>query len=121
MNSPVNHPSHYNAGASPLAQPALAKLGIFHYDSECIETIEQGYPWLLENSYAFTAVVYLWRCEYKGTMRQDLEKALWFLMRGIDYWTPWWVTTVARAEVMDRMQACRDEVEKLIHDMREAQ
>jgi len=116
MNSPVNHPSHYNAGASPLAQPALAKLGIFHYDSECIETIEQGYPWLLENAYAFTAVVYLWRCEYKGTMRQDLEKALWFLNRGLSYLSYW---GSGRAEVM--MLSCRNEIEKLIHDMREAQ
>jgi hypothetical protein len=112
-DSPVDHPPHYNLGASVCARPALAALGIAHYDSECIETIEQGYPWLLENSYAFTAVVYLWRCEHKGSLQRDLEKALWFLNRGANYWQSFLITT-EKAEQLGGVRACKTEVERLL-------
>lgn len=112
----VNHPAQYNLGASECTRMALRMLGITHYDSECIEAIERGYPWLLRNSYAFTAVVYLWRCEHKRDLPRDLEKALWYLNRGIDYSQVYSLRKSETAEV-EMMIACRAEVEKLIKEL----
>lgn len=49
--------------------------------AECIEIIEDhgwGPHYCLGN-----ALKYLWRCQDKGTMRQDLEKARWYLDRAL--------------------------------------
>jgi hypothetical protein len=56
----VNHPPHYTQGKI-----------------EVIDAIEDwDLPYHLGN-----AVKYIARCRYKGTYRQDLEKAIWYLTR----------------------------------------
>ena len=71
VNDPVNHPAHYTSG------------GI-----ECIDAIEAAvgyYPPKL----AFLAgqvIKYVWRAPLKGTFKQDLEKARFYLNRMIDNW-----------------------------------
>src|SRR6059058_3737050 len=58
----VDHPKHY------LGHPS----GV-----ECID-ITEHMNFLLGN-----AVKYIWRCDYKGSAVQDLEKAVWYLRREI--------------------------------------
>jgi len=60
---PVNNPSHYNTG-----------------DIECIDGIkatlsEEEYRGYLRGA----AMKYLWRCTYKGKMKEDLSKAEWYI------------------------------------------
>jgi hypothetical protein len=57
----VNHPDHYNS------QPI-----------ECIKIAE------LYNFNVGNAIKYLWRCEYKGNKKQDLQKAAFYIQREID-------------------------------------
>ncbi len=64
MNDLVNHPAHYTGHKSGV---------------ECIELAEQ-LPFCLGN-----AVKYIWRAGEKGDMRQDLEKALWYLLRHFEH------------------------------------
>lgn len=59
----VNHPPHYTAGK---------------YETiDIIEDANWGYR-------LATAFKYLHRCEYKGKKKEDLRKAVWFLLREID-------------------------------------
>lgn len=58
--SNVNHPRHYNVHASGV---------------ECIDVIE----WLPYNVGA--ALKHVWRVGLKGSAREDLEKALWYMKR----------------------------------------
>lgn len=60
----VNHPPHYNGHPSGV---------------ECIEVAEH-LPFCLGNAFK-----YLFRRNAKGTPRQDLEKALWYIRRELDY------------------------------------
>lgn len=62
-NDAVNHPSHYT-GPVP---------GI-----ECIE-VTKHFSFLRGN-----AIKYLWRADYKGSKRQDLEKSLWYIQKELD-------------------------------------
>jgi hypothetical protein len=60
----VSHPPHYTGCRA-----------------ECIEIIEDhgwGLHYCLGN-----AMKYLWRCQDKGAMRQDLEKARWCIDRAL--------------------------------------
>jgi len=62
---PVNNPSHYNTG-----------------DVECIDGIkaalsEEEYRGYLRGA----ALKYLWRCTYKGKMKEDLSKAEWYISK----------------------------------------
>ena len=59
----VNHPEHYNK------HPA----GI-----ECIDVIE----WFTFN--IGSAMKYLWRYAFKGSMIEDLEKAIWYIQKEIE-------------------------------------
>ena len=61
----VNSPNHYQS-----------KLGI-----ECIDVIEDRFP---NNYHLGNALKYLWRCQEKGRMRQDIQKAIWYLQRWVD-------------------------------------
>lgn len=71
---------HYNKGCSAIARPLLTKrLSIDQFDDECIKAIDNHYPWLHREGCLMTAVIYLWRCEYKSELLQDLEKAKAFL------------------------------------------
>lgn len=61
-NDMVNHPSHYKAG-----------------DLECFEVMLQLYG--REAMMAFcmcNAFKYQWRCNKKGNLNQDLEKAIFY-------------------------------------------
>lgn len=64
----VNHPAHYN-----------------QYSQEVIDTIEEvtanmpvGIAYHVGN-----AVKYLFRAPFKGKLKQDLEKAIWYLERAV--------------------------------------
>lgn len=57
------HPDHYNQGKI-----------------ECIDAMEEAFG--KEEVFAFcllNAFKYLWRCQEKGTMKADLEKARWYI------------------------------------------
>ncbi len=63
MGDPVNHPDHYNQG------------GI-----ECIDALKVCLsPEEFRGMLRGNALKYLWRCANKGVMKQDLEKARWYL------------------------------------------
>ena len=56
----INHPEHYNQG-----------------DIECIDVIE-----LLDLNFNLgNALKYIWRCDIKGSKKDDLKKAIWYLER----------------------------------------
>ncbi len=57
---PVNHPKHYTSHPSGV---------------ECIRVTEHM------NFNLGNAVKYIWRAGEKGNLRQDLEKAAWYLNR----------------------------------------
>jgi hypothetical protein len=61
-NDPVNHPSHYTSHPSGI---------------ECIRVTEHM------NFNVGNAVKYLWRCDHKGSLISDLEKARWYIDREI--------------------------------------
>jgi len=68
----VNHPSHYNQGGPLLAD------GTSTY--ECIKIVED---WRLGFCMG-NALKYLLRAPHKGTEKQDLAKARWYLARNSD-------------------------------------
>jgi hypothetical protein len=60
MSNPIDHPQHYVGHVSGV---------------ECIDVAE-GFQFNLAN-----VIKYVWRHGEKGTSRQDIEKALWYLRR----------------------------------------
>lgn len=60
---PINHPPHYNQGRF-----------------ECIDVIED---WNL-GYHLGCAVKYIARCQHKGSKKEDLLKAIWYLQREVD-------------------------------------
>lgn len=64
MTDMVNAPPHYRRHPSGI---------------ECVEVAERM-QYSLGN-----AVKYLWRAEHKGRRTEDLQKALWFINRAIDF------------------------------------
>ena len=62
---PVNNPSHYNTG-----------------DVECIDGIKAALSTEEYRGYLRGAALkYLWRCTYKGKMKEDLSKAEWYISK----------------------------------------
>lgn len=62
----VNHPKHYNANG----------------DIECIDAIKASMsPEEYKGYLKGNTIKYLWRYNYKGKPKQDLEKAKWYLER----------------------------------------
>jgi hypothetical protein len=60
---PVNSPSHYNTGSI-----------------ECIEAMEATLtPEEFKGYLRGAAFKYVWRCNYKGKTKQDIDKAIWYL------------------------------------------
>ena len=59
----VNHPAHYTQGHIEVI--------------DFIEDQQLGY-------HLGNAIKYVCRCRYKGTPRQDVEKAIWYLQRWLD-------------------------------------
>ena len=71
--SDVNHPPHYNAHG-PLDADGSAQY-------EAIKVIEDwGLGFCLGN-----ALKYICRAPHKRKVREDLEKALWYIERGIEH------------------------------------
>lgn len=66
-SDPVNHPKHYTSHPSGV---------------ECIQVTEHM------NFNLGNAMKYIWRAGEKGDLRQDLEKARWYLNREIVRITP---------------------------------
>ena len=62
-NDPVNHPKHYTTHPSGV---------------ECI-TVTQHMNFCLGN-----AMKYIWRADEKGNDIQDLQKAVWYLIKEIE-------------------------------------
>lgn len=64
QNDPVNHPSHYTAGAI-----------------ECIDAIAASMtPDAFRGYCKGNALKYIWRYEHKGE-KESLQKAIWYLNR----------------------------------------
>lgn len=64
MHDPVNHPAHYKVGG--------------------IETIDFIEAKKLNYNMG-NAVKYITRADHKGSRKQDLEKAIWYLKRELDH------------------------------------
>lgn len=77
----VNHPGHY-ASACPIGRKLLSNFRIFSesdFDRECdLVLVECGWH---DDAHLYNAAKYLWRCESKGALLQDLKKAVWYLRR----------------------------------------
>lgn len=76
----VNHPPHYQR-PSPKTLPILRGLGVPEplFNLQCrqaLKVLECDHGWGFS---LLSAMKYLWRCEFKGRFRQDLEKARWYL------------------------------------------
>lgn len=75
----ANHPLHYQT-VSSTGFPMLRELRIpdHLFEMECREALRalerSGWDFSL-----LSAAKYLWRCDNKGQLKQDLEKALWYL------------------------------------------
>lgn len=67
MSDPVNHPSHYNAdnGIECIDVIKIATDGVGGEAAFCLGN----------------AIKYLFRCNKKGKMIEDIEKAQWYLNR----------------------------------------
>lgn len=64
----VNHPSHYTHGTV-----------------ECIDAMEDIFgPNSVYQYCVINAYKYIWRCHDKGAMKQDLNKAIWYLNHACD-------------------------------------
>lgn len=87
--SEVDHPAHYNRGANTILEDGTALY-------EPIKVIDDwGLGFCLGN-----AVKYILRAPHKGTERQDLEKARWYLEHWISTETDqhdFYTDTLARA------------------------
>ena len=64
----VNHPPHYKKHPSGV---------------ECIQITEHM------NFCLGNAVKYIWRASLKGTQKEDLEKAMWYLKRELNRIIEW--------------------------------
>lgn len=68
-NDPVNNPSHYTRG------------GI-----ECIDGLKAAMtPLEFQGFLRGNALKYLWRCDQKGNMIQDLEKSIWYAKKLVEF------------------------------------
>ena len=65
MNDPVNNPEHYNKG------------GIEAIDGIKSSMSDEEFKGYLKGN----CMKYLWRYNYKGKPKEDLEKSLWYLNR----------------------------------------
>lgn len=65
MSDPVKKPPHYNQG-----------------DIECIDAIASALgPEKFAGYLHGNAIKYLWRCMYKDNPSQDLDKAMWYIVK----------------------------------------
>jgi len=91
MSDPVNHPAHYQRPDG----------------MECIELAEL-LPFCEGN-----AIKYLWRAGQKGSLLEDLQKALWYAKRASDRaW--WWPRRTGHVYVVER--ACMGFDSQLVRD-----
>jgi len=68
QNDPVNHPSHYTQGSV-----------------ECIDAMEAAFGKEELAIYCkIAAFKYIWRCEHKDGVKQDIEKARWYIEKVLE-------------------------------------
>ena len=70
MNDPVHSPSHYNKGRIEAI--------------DVIEDVVAGAPEPVVGYLIGQTLKYLLRAWYKGSVKQDLQKAAWYLQRAIN-------------------------------------
>jgi len=75
MTEAVNHPSHYNAGG-PIGADGTAQFEVI----KIIDDLGLGFAFCMGN-----ALKYVLRASHKGTQKQDLDKAQWYLRRALTY------------------------------------
>ena len=88
-NPSVNHPTHYQ-GASEIGKPLLKRhfgLSDDILSGECINFLESSKQYC--KFHLGNAIKYLWRCGVKGSAKDDLLKALWYLDRWESLEEPW--------------------------------
>ena len=68
----VNHPPHYKA------RKIYCNCPIESEPLECID-ISKHFNFNLGN-----AIKYIWRCDFKGKKKEDLQKAIWYLQNEIE-------------------------------------
>lgn len=66
-NDPVNHPAHYTYGGVETIDYIEQVLGVAGLISFCLGNV----------------IKYISRCEHKGSYREDLNKAQWYLNKAI--------------------------------------
>jgi hypothetical protein len=86
-HDPVHAPKHYTSGASEIGRPALELLGFTdeQFELECLDALHFSVKnlWILQDAFVFCVVRYLWRAGLKDDLRQDLEKALFYIRLAI--------------------------------------
>jgi hypothetical protein len=75
MTDHVNHPQHYNQGG-PIGKDGTAEYEVI----KIIDDLGWGFQFCMGN-----ALKYVLRAPHKGTEKQDLEKARWYLRRALAY------------------------------------
>ena len=61
----VNHPPHYNSLPARCAECG--------FEIECIDIVRHM------NFNLGNAIKYIWRCDHKESVVEDLKKAIWYL------------------------------------------
>ena len=85
-HDPVSKPKHYTSGASEIGRPALKEIGFTadDFEIECLQALNKDkHRWILKDAFVFSVVRYLWRAGLKDDLRQDLEKALFYIRLAI--------------------------------------
>ena len=67
---PVNHPSHYETGGIECFDAIVASQGTEAAKDFCL----------------CNAFKYIWRCKHKGKSLEDVEKAIWYLNKYVDFY-----------------------------------
>ena len=70
QSDPVNHPSHYETGGIECFDAIVASQGTEAAKDFCL----------------CNAFKYIWRCKHKGKSLEDVEKAIWYLNKYVDFY-----------------------------------
>ena len=70
QTDPVNHPSHYETGGIECFDAIVASQGTEAAKDFCL----------------CNAFKYIWRCKHKGKSLEDVEKAIWYLNKYVDFY-----------------------------------
>ena len=97
MKENVNHPKHYTECSLSIEDKKkifCESLGkdyteFFNLDNiECIEFMRITFGnYALYNFCIMNAIKYMWRCDFKSSKKEDLNKAKWYLDKASSLWT----------------------------------